>query len=83
MIIFTDNTQVVSMVNKGVSANSNCMDSIREMFWITANNNIYLTARHFPGSLNVLPDLLSRVYANNALNSLDDFDLCCSGLKGH
>ena len=80
-IIFSDNTQVVSMINKGVSANADCMDHIREMFWITAGNNIYLTARHIPGFLNILPDMLSHVYHNNSLEFLQGFDLCCRRLE--
>ena len=77
VIIFSDNTQVVSMINKGISSNDDCMHIIREMFWIAARNNIYLTARHIPGELNILPDLLSRISDSNSLESLNSFDLCC------
>ena len=77
VIIFSDNTQVVGMVNKGISQNKDCMDYLRQMFWISATNNIYLTARHIPGVLNFLPDLLSRLYASDSLHSLQGFDLCC------
>ena len=77
VVVFTDNTQVLCMINKGISANDDCMSYIREMFWTTALNNIYLTARHIPGHLNFLPDLLSRVQDDNSLEDLTDFNLCC------
>ena len=77
VIVFSDNTQVVSMVNKGISSNTVCMHCIREMFWIAARHNIYLTARHIPGSLNTLPDLLSRIGESNSLECLISYGLCC------
>ena len=81
VIVFTDNTQVVSMVNRGISENSNCMDMIRHMFWIAATNNIYVTARHIPGVMNVLPDTLSRIFFENSLECLLKFGICCRRLE--
>ena len=77
VMLFSDNTQVVSMINKGFSQNKYSMRLLREMFWIMATHNIYLTSRHIPGHLNTLPDLLSRVYDDNCLSSLNNFGLCC------
>ena len=79
VIIFTDNTQVVSMINHGISDNSDCMNTLREMFWVAARNNIYLTGRHIPGRMNSLPDLLSRIATTNTLSELHKYFLCCRG----
>ena len=45
LICYTDNTQVMAMINKGVSVNHQAMRLIREMFWISVNHNIHITAR--------------------------------------
>lgn len=85
-VCFTDNTSVMFMVNKGISANSSCMVLLRDIFWRCAINNIHLTARHVPGNVNVIADLLSRVKFTHDFSFLDQFSLCCSGqgvTRGH
>ena len=77
VIVFTDNTQVLCMINKGISANDDCKSYIRDIFWSLARNNIYLTALHIPGVMNVLPDMLSRIQNNNSVSHLINFGLCC------
>ena len=42
-----------------------------------APRNIYLAARHIPGYLNFVPDLLSRVSSHNDLSVLTRAGLCC------
>lgn len=59
MVCYTDNANVMTMINKGISSNSTCMSIIRDMFWRCAAENIHLTARHFAGTDNVLADILS------------------------
>lgn len=78
VVCFTDNANVMTMVNKGVSSNSTCMCIIRDIFWICALHNIHLTARHIAGSHNVLADILSRIIFTNDLSVTGDFHLCCS-----
>ena len=79
VVVFTDNTQVVAMVNRGISDNKDCMELLRSIFWIVATHNIYITARHIPGVDNVLPDLLSRIAFSNELSAICDYSLCCRG----
>ena len=79
VLLFSDNTQVVAMINKGISDSKASMALLRDMFWICASNNIYLTARHIPGELNVLPDMLSRLSDNKFSSSFAMSSLCCSG----
>lgn len=74
----TDNSSVRSMINKGSSSNAHCMVLLRDIFWTCVTNNVYLTARHLPGSDNILADLLSRVFTNNDLSFIGDYFLCCS-----
>ena len=78
ILCFSDNTQVVSMINKGTSANSHAMTLLRHIFWITVEANVHLTARHIPGRDNVYADYVSRITDDI---SLVDFPvhLCCSG----
>lgn len=78
VVCFTDNSSVKHMVNKGSSSNELCMVLLRDIFWLCAVNNIYLTARHISGSSNILADLLSRIVFTNDLTFIDQFSLCCS-----
>lgn len=75
---YTDNLSVKHMINKGCSSNNLCMVLLREIFWICARENIFLTARHVPGHLNVLADALSRIIFTNDLSIMQKFSLCCS-----
>lgn len=77
VVCHTDNASVKFMVNKGSSSNKLCMVLICDLFWICARHNIHLTARHVPGSINTLADLLSRIIHTNELSELNKFSLCC------
>ena len=80
VICFSDNTQVVSCINRGTSINPCSMGMLREIFWLSATHNFHLTCRHIRGEDNFLPDLLSRIQVSNSLSRLTLFNLCCSGL---
>lgn len=77
IVCFTDNTQVASAVNKGVSSNKLSMSILRELFWLSVYYNFYITARYFPGELNVVNDMLSRVSVRNKIMSEYYCSLCC------
>lgn len=78
VVCYTDNANVMTMINKGISSNSTCMCIIRDLFWICANNNIHLTARHIPGKDNIIADVLSRIVHTNDVSVINHFELCCS-----
>lgn len=78
VVCFTDNASVKYMINKGSSSNELCMVLLRDIFWLCAINNMHLTARHIPGTSNVLADLLSRIIYTNDIGVIDNFSLCCS-----
>ena len=78
ILCYSDNTQVVSMINRGTSANPHAMTLLRHIFWICVEANIHLTARHIPGKSNVTADYISRVTDNIAMANFPAH-LCCSG----
>lgn len=61
LVLFSDNTQVVAMLNSGKISNVSCMCFLREIFWLCVFLDVYLTARHLPGKFNTVADSLSRV----------------------
>lgn len=77
VVCFTDNANVMTMLNKGISSNSTCMCILRDLFWRCAASNIHLTARHIAGTDNTLADVLSRIIFTNDLSVTSDFQLCC------
>ena len=79
VLCMSDNTQVVAMLRKGHSISKKCMVLLRRIFWICAKFNIYITSKHVPGRLNVMPDLLSRIGFTYELSDLAKYDICCSG----
>ena len=42
VVIFSDNTQVVSMINRGISDNKFYMDLLRDMFFLRLLVGIYI-----------------------------------------
>ena len=78
IVCYSDNTQVVSCVNRGTSSNVHCMSMLREIFWYSALYNFHITCRHVRGVDNYLPDLLSRIRATSDLSSIAYSGLCCS-----
>lgn len=79
LVLQTDNTQVMSMINCGKSINVSCMCLVREIFWLCIMYNIYLTARYVLGCNNYIADCLSRITSDSLIRSIDDCMLCCSG----
>lgn len=80
VVCFSDNSQVVSMINKGTSGSTVAMTFIRSIFWSGALNNYHLTARHVRGVDNVVADCLSRIHVKG-LSTINDLNLCCSRKK--
>lgn len=70
------------MLNTGVSANKVAMSILREIFWLSAVYNFYLTGRHIRGTHNYQNDKLSRVFSRNIIQeSLLPF-MCCRQHSG-
>lgn len=80
--IVTDNNQVMFMLRTGRSSNKQCMEWIREIFWLSATYDFDITATYIQSSANVLADTLSRVLypatSNELLSTLERFDICCN-----
>ena len=59
--VFTDNTQVKSMLVTGRCSNISCMFWLRELFWLSTIFNIQLKPSYISSADNVFVDALSRV----------------------
>lgn len=78
LVLNSDNTQVIAMINSGKSVNVSCMCLLTEIFWICVFFNVYVTARYIPGDLNIIADSLSWVGLNKVQAVLDMYSLCCN-----
>ena len=78
--IYTDNTQVMAMVNTGRSTSVQCMFWLHELFWLSVIHNFHLVASYVRSVDNVVPDFLSRMYDPKRRASIPChlmWDLCC------
>ena len=77
IVCYTDNTQVLSNINTGVSINKFAMSLLRQIFWICVTRNLHLTACHIVGTDNVVADRLSRISRTDTID-ISSLGLCCS-----
>ena len=77
VVIFSDNTQVVSAINKGKCENDTSMRIMRRVFWLTVLFNCHLVSVHIPGRSNVVADALSRLLYRGI--SFPNCITCCRG----
>ena len=78
--LYTDNTQVMSMINTGRSSSTECMFWLRELFWVSVLYNFHIVASYVRSSDNVVPDFLSRFFDVKRRASIPPhltWDLCC------
>ena len=78
--IYTDNTQVLYMINTGRSSSVRCMCWLREIFWLSFVYNFHLVATYVRSVDNVVPDYLSRFFDSKRKASIPSpltIDLCC------
>ena len=78
--LYTDNTQVMYMINTGRSSSIRCMFWLRELFWYSVIYNFHLVASHVRSEDNTVPDFLSRFFdPNRKLPLPSDLieGLCC------
>lgn len=74
---YSDNMQVVHVVNKGSSKNNYCMEVLRYVFWASIVNNFHLKCKHIPGACNTIPDKLSRIgHGGSIFENVPS--ICCS-----
>ena len=59
--VYSDNTAAVSIINKGTTKDPRVMDSLRNVFWLSAIFNFRLKALYYPGIRNTLADACSRL----------------------
>jgi hypothetical protein len=61
IVVYSDNSATVHILNKGSSRNATAMKWIRQLFWLSAVFNFHLTAKHIPGVDNIISDTISRL----------------------
>ena len=67
ILFLCDNEAIVSVINKQSSKEPSIMSLVRTLVSVTLCNNILFAAKHIPGKLNIIPDLLSRYQVAKAL----------------
>ena len=87
VLILSDNSVMVTALNKTTSKGSEIMPLVRQIFWLCVNYDITITSVFIAGKLNILADGISRMddfnsasYARLILANFDCFKLIpCSG----
>ena len=62
IVIQSDSTTAVSIINKGTSKNTVVMQHLRGLFWSSAIFNFRVTAIYIPGHMNCIADAISRLH---------------------
>ena len=62
VIIQSDNTTAVSIINKGTTGNLIIMRYLRELLWLSAAYNFRITATYLPDCMNNIADAISRMH---------------------
>ena len=62
IIIHTDNTTALALINKGTSKSQIIMAELRNLFWLSTKFNFHIRAVHLPGSQNFAADAISRLH---------------------
>ena len=84
VVIHCDNVCSVQAINKGTVRSAACMDILRELFWLAATNNFYLTAKFLRGCDNIVSDYISRLDMHPSwLIDLQAFNLCTANPLSH
>ncbi len=60
ILVHCDNEVTVHCINKGCSHSLALMPLLRRLIWISACDKFIITAKHIPGSKNLIADSLSR-----------------------
>ncbi|MEW8547701.1 MAG: reverse transcriptase domain-containing protein [Candidatus Thiodiazotropha sp.] len=63
--IQSDNVTTIAAINRGTSRNPFLMACLRRLFWLSAQFNFHITARHLPAVVKTLADNSSRLHEPN------------------
>ena len=78
--LWTDNTQVLQMINTGRSRSVWCMGWSRELFWACVVHNVHLVPSHISSVDDIVPDYLSWLFDQRRKGKLPVellLGLCC------
>jgi hypothetical protein len=70
VVVHTDSSVAKGIVNKGRSKNKYINDLLRAMCWQAITHNIAIRAVHVPGTLNAIPDSVSRLHEPGNISKL-------------
>lgn len=73
VIIHTDSQVAKAILNKGTTRHGSVMEVLRDLFWLSVQNNFDLTAEYLPGKENNLADAISRLQEPGQLLRLDSY----------
>ena len=60
LLLYCDNETTVQVINKGFARNEFAQKCLREIVWVSAQNNVWIKVVYLPGISNRWPDYLSR-----------------------
>ena len=83
LIIQSDNTAIVEILNKQTSKDQFIMRFVRRYVLACLRNNILVKAKHIPGKLNVIADLLSRSKLQEARRAAPQLEALPSTIPLH
>ena len=67
VIIHSDNVTALCALNKGSSKSAVAMDTVREIFWLSAAYDFRIRGVHIAGTLNEAADAVSRLHSGGSL----------------
>ncbi|XP_078368365.1 uncharacterized protein LOC144652227 [Oculina patagonica] len=62
IVVHSDNSMTISVLNKGTCRNPQVMQWLRSIFWLSATFNFRITARYIPSKANTMADAISRLH---------------------
>ena len=62
IVVHSDNSTTISVLNKGTCRNPQVMQWLRSIFWLSATFNFRITARYIPSKANTMADAISRLH---------------------
>ena len=83
IFIHSDNVTAVSAINKGTSRNPFIMACLRQLFWLSAENNFHVSAKFLPGVSNTVADDISRIHETGRLNRIFPYVNMSPGCSPH
>ena len=83
ILFFTDNTAVVEVISKQTSKHPPLMQLIRQLVVACMQLSVAFRAKHIPGKLNLVADMISRLQMSNARKVQPELDSHPTSIPTH